>query len=383
MIIIEIKKFITKFTPIISAIIPKKKKLWVFGCWFGRLYSDNSKYLFEYINNTHPDIECVWLTRNDLVKQDVEKKGYKCYKRFSLKGLWCALRAEAAFTTSDEIPDLSPFINRNHTKVIQLFHGIAGKGTNIFLSEKDAIQTKRRFNKYYWISTSKKYSEVFSEAYDIESNRFFVTGYPRNDTFVTKPSYKEFTDLKERFPNAKLIIYMPTHRGYGKRPIDVTEFHAINEKLKKHNIVMVYKPHYMELKNVLNNNPDEYSNIVVAYNQEKWGDPYEYIYGFDLLISDYSSIVYDFLCADKPIVLYTYDLEYMRNNDFGIMDYYESVPPGPFCESWDETLDQVIKLLEDDTWHDKRGICREMFHPFKDGKNSERVYDMAIKLTQN
>ena len=381
MIIVEIKKFLTKFTPVISVIIPKKKKLWVFGCWFGRLYSDNAKYLFEYINKSHPDIECVWLTRNYSVKQEVEKRGYKCYKRFSLKGLLCALRAEVAFTTSDEIPDLSPFINRNHTKVVQLYHGIAGKGTNIYLSKKDAIDTRKRFNKYYWISTSNKYSDVFSKGFGIDRNRLFVTGYPRNDTFVTKPYSEKISEIRLKFPNSKMIIYMPTHRGYGKRPIDVTEFGAINEKLKEHNILMVYKPHYMELKNVLKNGIENYTNIIIAHDQEIWGDPYEYIHNFDLLISDYSSIVYDFLCADKPIVLYTYDLEYMRINDFGIMDYYETNPPGPFCYSWEETLNQVVTLLENDIWHEKRNTCREMFHPFDDGKNSERVYNLAIKVT--
>ena len=204
--LIEVKKFVTSLTPKISVLFPKKKKLWVFGCWFGRLYSDNSKYLFEYINKLYPDIDCVWLTRLEEVQKVVRSKGFKCYKRFSLKGLICALRAEVAFTTSDEITDLSPFISRKYTKVIQLFHGIAGKGFNIFLSEKDSINTKKRFQQYFWMATSQKYIEEFSKHYSITQDRFTITGYPRNDTFVYKPTNTYVEQLMEKYQNFKFVI---------------------------------------------------------------------------------------------------------------------------------------------------------------------------------
>lgn len=374
-----LKILASKITPVCSLIVPKKKRLWVFGCWTGKLYADNSKYLFEYICSNHPEIEAVWITRSNQVKEQISTLGYKCYTRFSCKGIVAALRAEAAFITSDESTDISHFINNKKTKVIQLYHGISGKGANICSSENERKATQKRFNRYYWISTSTKYKEVFSNCYSINADRFYITGYPRNDTFVTKP-YNEYVErLRNKYSNCRFIIYMPTHRDYGKRPIDISEFENINIKLEDNNIMMVYKPHFNEIKNLQNYNAS-YSNIIIANDQEVWGDVYAYVHYFDLLISDYSSIVYDFLCANKPIVLYTYDIEYMRNEDFGIFDFFEETPPGPFCYNWNTVLDQVSRLLMKDDWKDRREECRKMFHPFNDGKNSLRVYEAALDI---
>ena len=52
------------FNYFFSFIIPIDKNLWVFGAWFGEKYADNSKYLFEYVNENHTEIRAVWLTQN-------------------------------------------------------------------------------------------------------------------------------------------------------------------------------------------------------------------------------------------------------------------------------------------------------------------------------
>ena len=56
--------FIMFFVYWFSQLVPKKKKLWVFGAWNGKKYGDNSKYLFEYINLNGTEIRPIWLTQN-------------------------------------------------------------------------------------------------------------------------------------------------------------------------------------------------------------------------------------------------------------------------------------------------------------------------------
>ncbi len=375
--IITIKKFITRWTPVLALIIPKKKDLWVYGCWDGKLYADNSKYLYEYMNQKHPEVESVWLTRSGAILQELTNKGLKCYKRFSVKGIMTALRAEAAFITSDEINDISPFMNRNKTMVIQLWHGFAGKAAR-WKDDKGAVlfseRELKRFSAYYWTASSEKYIDVMNEATSAPKDRFVITGYPRNDTFVLKPRNTYIEQLREKYKDHKFIIYMPTHRNFGQETIRISDFKWVDDWLRENSIVMVYKPHYHELQNVIHLESD-FTNIILAKEQSIWGDVYSYIHYFDLLISDYSSIAYDFLCAKKPIVLFTYDIEHFRNSDAGLWDFYETSPVGPFCYTWKEVLEQVKKLLEDDVWFDKREKCRMLFHPFDDGKNSERVYN--------
>ena len=358
-------------------LIPRQKKLWVFGAWDGRLYADNPKYLFEYINRNHPEIQAIWITKESKVKKRIESNGYKCYLQFSIRGIIAAMRAEVSFMTSDERTDISPFVNRRRTIVVELWHGIAPKGMK-WARNDDLQPVNDRYQQYYWMATSERYRDVFSKGLLVDANKFFITGYSRNDSFVVKPYNENMEELIRKHKGDRFVVYMPTHRNYGKTPIDISEFPIIDAKLREQHIVMLYKPHFNELKNLAVED-GQFTNILIARDQELWGDVYSYIHYFDLLISDYSSIVYDFLCADKPIVLYTYDLEDFRQNDFGLMDYFEEIPPGPFCYTWDETISQSVELLKNDTWKQKRNICRKMFHPFEDGKNSERIYE-ATKL---
>lgn len=374
-----IKEPFINFMQVISGLIPKKKNLWLFGAWQARIYADNTKYLFEYVNNNHPEINAVWLTRNQAVVSEVRKKGFKCYPMFSLQGICLSLRAGAAFETEGNW-DVSPFVSMKKSKVIQLWHGIGGKSVkwkdedgHLLFDEK----SRKIMNSYYWMASSEKYIDTFTEVFGVARDRFTITGYPRNDTFVTKPHNTYIEELFEKHPTGKWILYMPTHRNFGTETIPLNDFLKVDERLRAENVFMVYKPHFHELKNVL---PYEgkFTNIILAKDQRKFADVYSYLHYFDLLISDYSSVAYDFLCADKPIVLFAYDIDRYRTQDAGLFDYYEEIPAGPFTYTWEETLNQVFSLLREDTWKKQRNLCRNLFHPFDDGKNCERVYQ-AVK----
>ena len=300
--------------------------------------------------------------------------------RFSVKGLLASLRGEVAFIISGEKSEISPLVNPNYTKVIQLWHGVGPKAHNW----KDKNDNKRfsgkdvvRLSSYYWMAASEKNVEDFNESIGVPKDRFYVTGYPRNDTFVNKPKSKVIEKIRHSYPGCKLIIYMPTHRNFGSESISIDDFLWLDSELAKNNLVMVYKPHFHELKHVLNYESSLH-NIILAKDQEVWGDPYEYIHDFDLLISDYSSIIYDFLCSEKPIVLYNYDLEKYKSSDSGLCEYYETMPVGPFCKSWSDVIKEVVSLFNNDTWKEKRKKTREIFQPFSDGCNSKRVYETVV-----
>ena len=70
----------------------RDRNLWVFGCWMGKKYDDNAKFLFEYVNKNHSNVRCVWLTRNKNVVALVRQLGYEAYLSSSLKGVMVSLR---------------------------------------------------------------------------------------------------------------------------------------------------------------------------------------------------------------------------------------------------------------------------------------------------
>lgn len=374
----KILDFIKKNISFLAFFFPKKKDLWLFGAWEGRLYADNTKYLFEYICKNHPEKKCVWITRNPEVMKEITAKGLCCLMRNSFKGMLYAMIAGAAFETEGK-EDISPLLNHRKTVSFQLWHGIGVKALNWKSGSYKQKKTVKRFEPYYWCATSELYVDVITDLMQVKRERFGMTGYPRNDTFVSKPKNDAVEKLMAKHPGARFVIYMPTHRNFGKDGnafINVDVFEDVNERLKKDNTILVYKPHFHELENFL---PYEskYSNIIFAKEQDVWSDPYSYLHYFDALISDYSSCIFDFICSGKPVVLFPYDLESYKTGDAGLLDIYWTIPAGPMCMNWDEVLCALDKMFTDDDWTQRREDCRKAYHSFNDGKNCERVYDFV------
>ena len=370
------KDLIYRSLKYVSLLFPVRKKLWVFGCWSGKLYADNAKYLFEYIHEHDKTVTCLWITRSEEIRDMLTRRGYRCCRRSSLRGILAALTAEAAFMTANHMDDISPFVNAKKTKVFQLWHGIGAKAMKW---EKLDPREVERFNQYTWLATSPAYIDILHDATRADKEKFVITGYPRNDVFVRQPENEVVKQILSEHPAEKYILYMPTHRNFGREQVKVDEFLQIDRVFREQGILMGYKPHFHELKNILHLE-SRFTNIIVAKDQEVWGDAYSYIGCFDLLIGDYSSISYDFLCAKNPIVQYVYDLEHYKQADFGLCDFFEEQPLGPFCYTWEETVGEVLALLEKDTWYEQREKCRKQYHSFEDGNNSARVYAAAMEI---
>lgn len=368
---------------IITALFPKKKNLWLFGCWEGKAYSDNAKYLFEWINQNHSDIEAIWITSEIEVYRKVKNLGLKVRLAHSFSGFLALARASVVVETEGNT-DIGGYCP-GRCKVIQLWHGVAPKKMNYMKKYNKFEEFCRRiiFNNHsnsYWMVSSEQNSRVMNDFFNIKEGHIFVTGYPRNDILL-KPSKSPIADLLEKkFPGHKKLIYMPTHRNFGENGALFTleQMREINEYLRCEKYVLVFKPHFHELKNYLQIE-SELTNIVLAKDQKLYGDVYSYIETFDVLIGDYSSIIYDFLCTKKPIVLFPYDLNNFKESD-GLFEYYESMECGPFTYSWNETLAQCTEIMQKDNWYENRERCRKLFHPFNDGRNCERVYDAITNV---
>lgn len=375
-----------------ASIIPKNKKIWVFGAWSGKLYADNSKYLFEYINSFHPEIKAVWITKSDDVFKQVREKGYRCYKYNTFNGIVTCLRAKVAFETEGN-QDIAPYLSTYYgfkTIVIQLWHGMGAKSCdwkewNKRRSKKGRIinwiNTNRNSNRY-WTATSQLYIDLFKKTQMVPEKQFRLTGYPRNDSFVDKPKNEFIENLISMNKGYRFVVYMPTHRNFGhsgNKHINIEEFQSLDKKLGDYHIKMLYKPHIHELKN-FDGFEHLFNNIIFAKDQSIYGDVYSYLHYFDLLISDYSSVVYDFACSHKPVVLFPYDIDNYKNTDCGLEDFYWTLPVGPFCYNWNDVISETNNLLANDSWSEQREKNNRYFHEFNDGKNCERVYKAVLDI---
>jgi CDP-glycerol glycerophosphotransferase (TagB/SpsB family) len=125
--------------------IPKNKNIWIFGAWFGDKYADNSKFLFEYVNEYHPSIRAVWLTNSEDIVDQLKEKDYEVYKKYSFKSILLGVRAQYSIFVHSNFVDCMPFLNNKQTKLIQLWHGSPIKKIGY---DTEIIRKNKSFDKF-------------------------------------------------------------------------------------------------------------------------------------------------------------------------------------------------------------------------------------------
>lgn len=371
-------------TPVflLSFLIPKNKNLWLFGSWSGKRYADNSKYLFEYILKNKPDIKAVWLTQDKLLYKKLLSNGIPCVYRNSIKAIYYCLRASFAVITQKKSADIHITLNYYCTKIIQLWHGIPLK--KIHDDDNRKLPRKKRLRIKFLPTMNTKFSMMiacsdedrshFSTAFKIDLKSVKITGYPRNDLLI-----------ENILNTTKKIIYMPTFRKKVGSQVEFFKRYGFNKTktlnlLSIHNAELYFKLHPVNLPNKLF--VDEINNSKRMQFLDENIDIYETLNHYDILITDFSSIYFDFLLLNKPIIFSTFDFNTYLSQDRELYYEYNSVTPGPKCNNWEEVLEEIDLLLtkDSDPYYFQRNSLKTKFHNFTDGNASKRVYSEIIKL---
>ena len=373
----KINNKIAHFSPLrmatlyISMLFPKDEKLFLFGSWFGTKYADNAKYLYEYIINNRKDIRPVWMTSDDSVFEELHKRGLPVCKSGTFKGFQYAIHAGAVFYCTHNQEDIgiweSHFIGRAIS--MNLWHGIPLK--KIMYDDeynnlrdhpvknaiRDAILSIPLKNSYL-CSSSPAITEIYQRAFQMVKAHILEAGQPRNDYFILPHS----NSLRSRYPNCKIIVYLPTHRNEGKTKIDfdmIFELADLNHMLEENGAVLVIKKHPYH-----RNDPrlgSDYSRIV-ELTEENF-DTQELLDAADILVTDYSSCYIDYLFLDRPIIFYAYDYEKYMETDRQLYFDYDYATPGPKCKNYDEFRSELIMILDgEDNYKDKRTEIGKLFY---------------------
>jgi len=381
---------------ILSKIIKPNENIWVFGAWFGSKYADNSKYLFEYVCRNHPQIKAVWLSNNEETLKLVKRKGYKAYKTYSLKGYLCTLSAKYGFVSTG-FYDINIFACAN-MKMINLWHGIPLKKimqddniTRIAADDNSLYQRAKKFffpfsfNNYYAsIAPSETVCKIYQSAFKNLTEKIELIGQPRCDAFYAPAAKTPFTEkLLNLKQNNKIGIYMPTHRREGR--CNFSEFLSyeldnLNEKMKENNVILLIKLHYYHLKEIeLQNN--KYSNIIFIQDEEIEQDIYSILPLTDFLITDYSSIFFDYLHLNKPVIFFAFDKDDYLKNERAFYFDYEEIICGEKAGSFDELYSKISLVSKGiDNFAEKRRQIHNKFNKYQDGQNCARVVEWIKSL---
>ena len=309
----------------------------------------------------------------------------------SVKGFWLLLTSK--YHIYENTPRLDLAGLSLGARSFQVWHGINLKYILILWDKFKGMKNKNfiykarrwlntRFPKWdFVVSPSEFYAEnTFSKSFN--TNKVLIAGYPRNDRlFQTEGGFQRgnielLNEIKKlKSEGKKVVIYCPTWRDHANESEPSWCFSSdFEERMKENNVVFVYKKHGQDKRN------DFYKSENV-FNYGTTHDIYPLFYLSDLLITDYSSIFFDYLLLDKPVLFYSFDYEIYTNRDRGLQFNYDEFTPGPKCLNELEVLHETLKILsgKDDYIQERQKIKTVAFgaNPMKN--SSEFIIDEILK----
>lgn len=387
--------------------VKKDQNLWVFSGFNKTNYMDNTKYLYEFVLEHHPEIQAVWITRDQELYDQLTEEGKPVMMMGTAQCRKLVARAAVAFTDHFRMSDYDAFSGMNdNLKIVQLWHGVGLKSIgdlkntdvpgvkfsdDILPLETDSSLKKLLKKLRYWryafhrelfekyfllVCPGPERVAQIADPWHIPHENCFYSGHPRN---ILLHSAKEHT------PGAR-VLYAPTYRwnAYSekrlvKQIVDNAEaIESCMERLGGELKIRLHPHTWRNYSASLDTMADKYSRISI--DQEK--DIYTTLADYDMLISDYSSIAYDFVLLDRPIVFFNYDFEEFVRTECELNYDYESYSPGIKTTTWLETLAALETYAADPTRDSKwRSTVRDAFYDMdsNDENNSERIIQEVMR----
>ena len=351
----------------------------LFETFFGKSYSDSPKYIYEYIMKHYPGkYRCVWSVENKKVKVPYNAKRVR---RYSIAYMYYLARAKyQVFNVRQPVG----YRKNKDAVFLECWHGTPLK--RLVFDQEEVCgadpRYKSRFFKHvqdwdYLISPNEFSTEKFQSAFRVPAENVVTCGYPRNDILYTRNTPEEIAKIKNQLgipADKKVILYAPTWRDddyvasgqYNfKLQLDLKEM----QKRLGNEYVVVLRMHYYIASNM---DISEFKGF--AFDESHYNDITELYLISDILITDYSSVFFDYGNLHRPMLFFTYDLEKYRDMLRGFYLDIENDVPGPLLYTSDEVID-AIERIDDITeqYKERYDVFYERFCSVDDGHASERI----------
>ncbi|MDM5190897.1 CDP-glycerol glycerophosphotransferase family protein [Bacillus sp. DX4.1] len=348
----RIVKVACKTIFLICSHFPARKNLVVFESFSGKQYSCNPRALYEYMVQQNLDFQMIWSVNKNYTAQ-FEEANIPHVKRFSIR--WFILMARAQYwVTNSRMPLWIP--KPKHTTYVQTWHGTPLKKLAMDMKEVHMPGTttekyKENFRKEaqnwdYLLSPNAYSTEIFQRAFHFKKD-VVEAGYPRNDFLYVNNECKKIEELKKKngLPvDKKVILYAPTWRddqfySKGRYKLDLQlNLSLLQQKLNSDYIILL-RMHYLVAEQF---DLTPYKGF--AYDFSQHVDINELYVLSDLLITDYSSVFFDYANLNRPIIFYTYDIDSYRDKLRGFYFNLELEAPGPVVTTTEDVLEEILKF---------------------------------------
>src|SRR5699024_7089282 len=365
-------------------LLPTRKKTIVFESFLGKQYSDNPKALYLYIKKHYPDYTLYWSVDRGKVR-DFETKGLQILPRFGLKWIMVMARAEY-WVTNSRLPLWIP--KPKGTTYVQTWHGTPLKqlaadmnevhmpGTNTESYKANFLKEARKWD--YLISPNAYSTQIFKRAFQFQGS-IIESGYPRNDILFRDNDVGTIEKLKVAADlplDKKVILYAPTWRDnqfhqVGKYKFNLKmDLNMMKEELGDEYIILL-RLHYLVADHI---DLSPYGNFV--YDFSHYEDINDIYLMSDVLITDYSSVFFDYANLKRPMLFYVYDIEEYRDKLRGFYFDFEEKAPGPLVKTTRQLLDELCEMEKTNFHMDEQfQLFYEKFCYLEDGNASKRVVE--------
>ena len=361
------------------------KENWVLLETFrGKSYSDSPKYIYEYLAKTYPGkYKFIWAINHKMKLP----YGGVVVKRFGLRYMYYLARAKyVVFNVRQPVW----YKKRKGGVFLDTWHGTPLKRLVFHQEEVAAASPLYKYQFYkqsrmwdYLISPNDFCTDIFETAFMFDRDKIIPCGYPRNDVLYTHNNEEGIKAFKKKVgvpEEKKVILYAPTWRddqyqGIGEYLFTLElDLKLLRERLKD-DYVLVLRTHYF-----IANNLDVSGVEDFVYNASDYDDISELYLIADILITDYSSVFFDYANLKRPMLFFTYDLDKYRDMLRGFYLDMEKELPGPLLFTSEEVVD-AIEHIDDITekYKDTYETFYNRFCHIDDGRASERIAELVFE----
>ncbi len=332
---------------------------------------DNSYHFYKFLKKNHKEIKVKYII--DKKSVDAKKIKPEDIVDYNSKEHYILFKT-AGFLISTHImgysPDMSLFSRMDKHNILKL------KGKKIFLQHgiiKDYIPylNSNNINVDLFISGAKPEYDFLLENFGHNEKILKYTGLARYDNLIDKskkqilimPSFRKWLNYTNNFKETE----------YYKHWNSILNNNEFVKYIEEKNIKVIFYPHY-EIQKYLNEFKSKSKNIVIAsFNNY---DVQQLLLESNLLITDYSSVFFDFAYMKKPIIYYQFDKEKFESEHYqkGYYDY-EKIGFGPVCY----TEKELVEIIANNSAIDYLSRSDNFFQ-FRDTNNCKRIFEEIVNL---
>ncbi|MEU3403297.1 bifunctional glycosyltransferase family 2 protein/CDP-glycerol:glycerophosphate glycerophosphotransferase [Streptomyces sp. NPDC006670] len=357
------------------------KDLVVYDTFGGNGAGDSPRAIHEELLRRGEKLDHVWLVRDGRAEVPPTARAVQ----YDSLEAWDVLARARFYVVNDSVP--MHFRRRPGQTVVQTWHGTPLKQigydfTHDYYTSPEVLEGLAHDSAQWTLlaSPSSYATPVLKRALGYDGE-VVESGSPRADALV-RPDAERIAEVRRRLglpEGKKVVLYLPTWRENredwsGGYKLDLRiDLDAARRELAEDHVLLV-RGHHLVREQLRDGVRDGF-----VVDVSRWPDTTDLLLVADVLVSDYSSAIFDFALTDKPILLFTYDLEHYRTTLRGFNFDLEEKAPGPLLKDSAALIEAVRDADGVAARHaDARKAFRAEFCDLDDGHAAERVVDRML-----